>query len=96
MDLGCTAWQGAAAVPTLFDIIESADLSTGPGANIAKRALHALGECECAPTPATVARVGKMAQATRDAIDTYLRQLVDGGTSFPELFDPALVRAFLI
>ena len=80
---------------TLFDIIESADLSTGPGANVAKRALHALGEAECAPTPDTVARVGKVAQATRDAIDMYLQQLADGGTSFPALFDPALVRPVL-
>ena len=82
-------------MPALFDIIESADLSTGPGANVAKRALHALGEAERVPTPKTVARVGKVVQATRDSIATYLQQLAGGGTSFPELFDPTLVRPFL-
>lgn len=95
IDFGCIAWQGPAAVPTLFDIIESADLSSGPGANVAKRALHALGEAERAPTPETVSRVGKVVQATRDSIDAYLQHLAAGGTTFPELFDPALVRPFL-
>lgn len=91
-----TAWQGSAAVPTLLDILDSADLSTGHGANIAKRALHALGEAESAPTPTTVAQVRKVAQATRGAIEKYLQQLASAGTSFPELFDPTLVRNLAI
>ena len=45
--------------------------------------------------PAPVASSTLSEKEARNEIG-YLRQLVDGGTSFPELFDPALVRAFLI
>ena len=80
---------GPAAVPTLLSLIQSADLSTGHGANIAKRALHALGEAAEQPTSDIVAAVGEVVHATRATIDGYLEQLAQQGTSFPELFDPS-------
>ena len=86
---------GSAAVPTLLRVIESADLSTGQGANIVKRALHALGEAATDPDPAMVAAVVRVVHECRATIDGYVGSV--GGPSAvlgsaagpPELFDPA-------
>ena len=89
IDLGCTVWQGARQYP-LFDIIESADLSTVLEQRVAKRALHALGVRVRSDTCHCCARWQNCA-GPRDAIDTYLQQLADG--VFSTAVRPALVRS---
>ena len=49
------------------------------GANVAKRALHALGEASASPTPELIEKVGRVVHSTRDTIAEYLTQLSETG-----------------
>jgi hypothetical protein len=91
---------GQAAVPVLLRLIDDADVGDGgPGANMTKRALHALGEAEPAPTPRLIGAIARTIATTRAALHRHLATLSASGsrptTSAGAPLDMALFDASL-